>query len=476
MAIAATINLGLVLFNLSYVPGRDFYLRNFPELTRVYDPIKGIEPHRETQNYLNTVNALEEQVSQTGLQSPQAEALLAELRSLSSEMIDTNPFEIANKTGTLEKIKNRMRDRLNRESSREAFNIFWSQAHLSEVGWQQEIGFFNQRIRPLIATNYYRNTGENGEFIDRFWRIDIWFIALFSIEFLARTFYISRRHTGVRWIDAMLWRWYDVFLLIPFGLPPFTLIPLGYWLRTIPVIIRLNQAELINLEQVRQQISQGIVANFAGELTQVVVVQVIDQIQAAIERGELSNWLTQGSTCRPYIDINNTNEVEAIAGMLVQMTVYQVLPEVQPDVVAILRHNIESVIKQSPGYQVIQNLPGLGDLSTNLSEHLATQVTQSAYDALVAAVEDPIGAKLSSQLVEHFSVALGSQVQKKQTLTEIRSLLSDLLEEVKLNYVKQLEQEDVEQVLEQTRHLRQQALVDQALEKGSILPKPTEKK
>ena len=50
MAIAATVNLGLVLFDLSYVPWRDFYLRNFPGLIRVYDPIKGIEPHRETEN------------------------------------------------------------------------------------------------------------------------------------------------------------------------------------------------------------------------------------------------------------------------------------------------------------------------------------------------------------------------------------------------------------------------------------------
>lgn len=128
MAIAATVNLGLVLFDLSYVPWRDFYQREFPGLTQVYDPIKGIEPHRDTQKYLNTVNSLKEQVNQTGLQSPQTAKLLDELRRLSSEMIDTNPFEIANKTGTLEKIKNRMRDRLGQESSRQAFSFLESSA------------------------------------------------------------------------------------------------------------------------------------------------------------------------------------------------------------------------------------------------------------------------------------------------------------------------------------------------------------
>ena len=48
MAITATVNLGLVLFNLSYVPWRDFYLRKLPQIIQIYDPIKGIEPHRDT--------------------------------------------------------------------------------------------------------------------------------------------------------------------------------------------------------------------------------------------------------------------------------------------------------------------------------------------------------------------------------------------------------------------------------------------
>ena len=105
MAIAATVNLGLVLFDLSYIPWRDFYLRNFPPgLTQVYDPIKGIEPHRETQNYLEAVNALKEQVSQTGLQSKQVETQLQELRRLSVEMIQNNPFQQANHSGTLETV------------------------------------------------------------------------------------------------------------------------------------------------------------------------------------------------------------------------------------------------------------------------------------------------------------------------------------------------------------------------------------
>ena len=65
MAIAATVNLGLVLFDYSYIPWRDFYLRHqfpastrMPTITDLYDPIKDIEPYRDTSNYLDTVDTV----------------------------------------------------------------------------------------------------------------------------------------------------------------------------------------------------------------------------------------------------------------------------------------------------------------------------------------------------------------------------------------------------------------------------------
>ncbi|MEA5623238.1 hypothetical protein [Nostoc sp. UHCC 0251] len=449
MAITAAVNLGLILFDLSYVPWRDFYLRKLPQIIQIYDPIKDIEPYRDTKNYLETVKALEEQVSQTGLQSPQVNSRLEEIRRLSNEMIDTNPFAGVNKSGTLEKIKNRMRSRIGNESAKQSFATFWSQPYLSQNGWDQEIKFFHESIRPLIASNYYRQIGENGEFVDNFWIIDLPFVILFGVELLGRTFFIRRQHPGLSWLEAVLWRWYDLFLLLPFW----------RWLRIFPVIVRLDQARLLNLHPVRRQINQGIVANFAEELTEIVVVRVINQVQGSIQRGELTRWLSQQENLRPYIDINNVNEVEAIAGLLVKTIVYQVLPEIQPAIVAILRHNIETVFHQVPVYRNLQNLPGVGQAQTQLSEQLALQITTNLYKTLVSAVEDPVGAKLTSQLVQSFGDALGSEIKEKHVLSEIQSLLFDFLEEIKLNYVQRLSQEDIDQIIEQTRKLRTQVSV-----------------
>lgn len=443
MALTAMVNLGLVLFNLTYVRWRDFYLRNLPQIQKIYDPIKGIEPHRETEKYLRTVEEFEQQIGETELKSAMAASKLQELRDLSLEMIDDNPFALSSKSGTLEKIKNMMRDRLDYESSKRAFSTFWSIDYLSKEGLDKELDFYNQEIKPLIATNYYRSIGENGEFIDKFWIIDLPFVILFAVELLTRSFYIKRSQIGFSWLDCILWRWYDVFLILPFW----------RWLRIIPVLLRLDQAELINLQGIRQQTQKGIVANFAEEITQIVVIRVINQTQNSIKRGNLTRWLQQSQTLRPYIDINNVDEIEALGSIFVQTIIREVLPKIQPQIIALLQHNIDSAFNQSPIYRNFGNLPGLGQMQGQLSEQLATQIATNLYRAVVSATEDPVSAKLSNELVKSFSETLTSEIQKKQVLKEIQSLLIDFLEEIKINYVQQLSEQDIKQIIQQTRNL-----------------------
>ncbi|MGB3636596.1 MAG: hypothetical protein WBA39_03255, partial [Rivularia sp. (in: cyanobacteria)] len=68
IAVVAVINLVLVLFNFSYIPLRDVYLKHIPAIT-AYDSVKSIEPHPVTQRYLNTVDILETHLQKTGLQA-----------------------------------------------------------------------------------------------------------------------------------------------------------------------------------------------------------------------------------------------------------------------------------------------------------------------------------------------------------------------------------------------------------------------
>ncbi len=388
IAILALLNLCLVVFDMTYIHLRDFYLQVLPSLTQVYDPIEGIQPHPETQNYLNKVTELETQVLQTGLSSPPVESLLEELRLLSNRMIEDNPFDVANKSGTLAKIKHEIRLRTNEQFAREAFTKFWSQAYLSQQNWQSEINFFNSQISPLIQSNYYRDIGRFGNFINHFWLIDLPFVIIFALDFLTRTFYISRRNPDLNWLEAMLRRWYDIFLLLPFW----------RWLRVIPVTIRLYQADLLNLEPLRSQLNHDFAVSFAEEITEMVGIQLIDQMQDTIRQGELTRWLFHPETRKPYVQVNERNEVKVIATRLVNIGIYDVLPQVQPNLEALIYHTIASTFKDSPAYQQIQNIPGLNHLPNQLTEKLARDLSQSAYKNLTKALSDPVAAELTSRL------------------------------------------------------------------------------
>ncbi len=463
LVMIASINVGLVLFDISYIPWRNFWLKHniefysinipvpLPPITNIYDQVKGIEPHRDTQNYLNQVKILEEKVAITGLKSPEVYEMLLDLGDSSQDMIEKNPFQVANKTGTLETIKRRIRQQIktrtgdNIESSRQSFKIFWSESYLSQHGWTEEMKFFNQKIKPLIEINYFRHYAENGDFIDKFWLIDLPFMMFFAGEFIARNYYLRKRNPGLSITEAILWRWYDILLFIP-------LFPL---LRIIPVTIRLSQAKLLDLEPINKQLNQLFISNFAEELTEIVVLRVIGQVQTGIKEIKLSKILATNKQKNAYIDLNNINEIEAIAKIIINLIVTDILPKIEPDLAAILEYNIQKALNEIPGYKNLENLPGMTDLSKNMREELVKQIFSNVYLGINKMMEeDTMSNKLLENLIEHSTEAIKEELEKNQTLEKIQLLLVDFLEEVKINYVQNLSPEEFEKILAQTKEMQ----------------------
>ena len=470
MALLATLNFILVIFDLTYVPLRDFWFNGqirigyiksaYLEIKGIsldlipakvsrfitqYDDFKGIVPHRATEAYSQKITELEQQLTNYSIDSPEIAALLAQLRDRSEKMIDNDPFAKAGKSGTLETIKNIMREHLPnpQNSSKEAFREFWSAAHLRDKT-SEELAFMKREIVPLLNTNYFRYWGENNSYIDNFGLLDFPFGLIFALEFLCRTWYISRTYTGVNWRDAMLWRWYDIFLFLPFW----------RWLRVIPTVIRLNTAKIINLVSIKKQISQGIVAGIAEDITEVVVIRVIGQMQTSIRQGEITNFLTTTEN-HSYIDLNDINETAELAKIFANTIADRVLPQIQPEAEALLKYSIEKAIQQSSAYQGISLIPGGKNAVSNITQQLVTQTYQAFSTTLkIALQEDKKFEKLVESLIDSIRQSFLSEIQEKQSLKSIENLLIDLLEEIKVNYVARLSEEDVEQILEQTRNIR----------------------
>ena len=423
MAIIASIGFIVAMFDFTYIPWRDFYFRNLPTVVKHYDRFKGIEPHRETERYLNAVEQLKLTVNKTGLASAQTQSWLRELDTLSVSLIQNNPFQVAEKTGNLEKIKNQVRDRVQNQSAKGSFQTFWSQAYLTKAGWAKEIGFYDQRIKPLIVTNYYRRLDLSGNYVDLFWQIDLVFIGVFAIDLLGRTYYIRRHNRNLSWLQAIVRRWYDLILLLPFA----------QFLRVIPVLIRWHQAKLVNLNVIQSELNRLFVGQIVNELTDAVVIQLLHQTQSAVKQGQItqiiSSYLKQ-----PHIDLNNINEIEVLFELILEVIIYRVIPKIQPDLEAIFRHLFQKALLESPAYRNLKLLPGIGELPAQAIDRVIKEVSTSIYTALTKILEDPASGNLSRRLAETLTQSIGDEMQRGQTIVKIESLLYDLLEEVKVTY------------------------------------------
>ncbi len=475
MAILSALNLLVIAFDITYIPLRDIWLNGkitlgkfkigpyeyegFPlkilpqRLSNIitrYDVIKAIEPNRDTQAYLNEVNLLKQSINQYGLNSEETREILEILRENSRAMIDQNPYVVANKSGTLEVIKNTMRDHMSsfidnpEDSSKVAFDAFWTVEHLQQ-DLEGELNFFNEKIKPLIRTNFYRPIGENGDFVDYFGLIDFPFIAIIFSDLIIRCLGISIRYNGVNFKDAILWRWYDLIFFFP-----------KYrWLRIIPVIIRLDEAKLLDSKSIKKQASQGFVAGIAGDITEVVFLRVVNQVQKAIEKGQIEKMLLPEGNVREYVDLNDINEIAEITKLVIDLVVKEILPEIGNEVEVLLTYMVEKTLIESPIYPNIQHLPNFKTLSKNLSIRLSKQIYQVFLDTINNLIkEDPLFNQYLEKIIIRFGNTLTDRPNAKYDINQIEQLLVAFLEEVKVNYIQNLSEQDIEALLDETRALR----------------------
>ncbi|MGF1514432.1 MAG: hypothetical protein ACFB5Z_12170 [Elainellaceae cyanobacterium] len=443
VAIVAVVNLAIALFNVSYLPLRNLYLRYIPAVVTAYDPVKGIEPHPTTFAYIQTVDALHQQIeSAPSLEAAAVGDALAQLRRQSEALIQENPFASAGQFGTFAKLKRRIRNMTQASSALEAFETFWSEDFLNQTSWPEAYKFFQKKLEPLLERNYFRTTDDNGQIVDRFWQIDLWFGAFFLAEFLRQTLAESLRQPDISWLDAMLRRWYDGFLILP----------LWRWLRLIPVSVRLNQSGLVNMERPIQQMTHEPAAYLSERVATFALVRLINQAKESVETGALVQALLGGE--KPYIQVSDVDKVDALSDRLLDLAIYRVLPQVQPDVEALLRHSIQGAVKESDVYRGLQQVPGLDNIPETAIVDLSDYLAQQTYEVLVESYSDQAGRVLFDQLAQDFRKAFLQEIQDAKTQRELQSLLAGLLEEVKLNYIQGATDNDPEATLAEADQLK----------------------
>jgi hypothetical protein len=250
-------------------------------------------------------------------------------------MIDTNPFQASGASGTLEKIKGRLRQRANLDSAKQAAARLLSPAWMANHPWSQERRFWNDQVLPLVATNYWRSIDENGRPTDHFWRIDLLlFQSVFALDVLLRAVRLRRRLPGLSWRDAFLRRWIDLPLLLPFW----------RWLRVAPVLERLQTSGLISIEPLRAVVSRGVVALLAVELFEVLALQLLDGLQQVIRS---PRWPARIRSLRSHQTVvtHEQRELVELIRIWAPLLLVQVAPRLAPELEGVLGHALQQSLQ-----------------------------------------------------------------------------------------------------------------------------------
>ena len=279
------INLTLILFDLTYLWLRPTYFRYLPIVTRLWDPVLGIEPHPLTEELVEKTETAE-QLSQLDPDSENLIATLLEIRDLTLRVFMENPFERSGQTANLEALKKTMAletgyPPANLKNPEVLFGVaddFWSGP---QELLRHRFAVFDDQIEPLLAVNYFRGYDLDGHLIDHFWKIDLPFLILFWIEFMVRWTLAIRRKTYARWYFFPIFYWYDLLSLIPVtALRPLRL------LRVVSIYMRLRQSELSRVGRDFLSRSVAYISNIiTEEVSDRVAVRILDEYREEIVDG-----------------------------------------------------------------------------------------------------------------------------------------------------------------------------------------------
>jgi len=311
-------------------------------------------------------------------------------------------------------------------------NVSWVFFHLTYLALRS----FYVQFTPMLVTAY------EPIYAGGFWRIDRYFTGFFAIEFLRQTWTLSRQRATLTWPQAILRRWYNLLLLIPFW----------RWLRLIPAAVSLHRSGLVNLETLIAHMTHEPIAYLADRVSMFMLVRLVNQTQDAVQQGDAARLLLQSNN---YIHVEGSDTLDAIADRLLQLTFGQVVPQLQPELEMLLHQSLASTIKRSDIYKILEQVPGLSILPVDVTDQLADALAQSTYEVLVTSYADPTNRQLFDQLAQSFKQVFRQELNNPRTQQELQRLLSDLLEELKLNYIQRSVQRDPEATLHEVDRLQE---------------------
>ena len=379
MVYLAVINVSLIVFDLTYLWMRGFYSDHLPVVTRIYDPVKGIEPEPVTEEYLELVDSLAAEGGY-GTSNFLVQELLAELRELSAEIIDDNPFERSGLERNRIRMFVLMRQELVEEgvlteTDRDPFEIadlFWS-LEPDPGRLSGRVEFFQVDVAPLLEENFFRLYDATGKLTDHFWFIDLPFLVIFILEFFISWRLAVRRQTYPRWFMYPIVHWYDVL-----GIMPFKQMRLFRLFRVASIYVRLSRSD-------RTIVGDDPISRTIAYFSNIVSEEISDMVSLRI-LNETQDELIKG-THKTIINSVANEHRDALAAQLALQT-RDLLTDVQVRERAqgFLEANLEQSVESTDAFRFVP-LPDV------VLRPLVSSIGQAVFDAFA----DTLAATVSSE-------------------------------------------------------------------------------
>jgi hypothetical protein len=410
----------LILFDLTYLTLRPFYLRHLPVVTRTYDPVLGIQPHPVTEKLLSETAVIQRNLAR----DPSFEASptqLTKLRALTYRVIWENPFGRANRSHKAEAFKeviaaeagDSFADAGSRNPWGDAADSFWP----SQPGQlKSRLELFHRELRPLLETNYFRAVDRNGHLKDLFWLIDLPFLVFFWLEFGIRWTLAIRRRVHTRWFFFPILNWYDLI-----GLVPYTQLRIFRLFRVASIYMRLHRSDLTRVGQ--DAISRGVayVSNIiVEEVSDAVAVRLLNEMQTEIRNG----------TARQIVDdLMETKRSEVEDILVVQIRQIVASEETQERIRNIVRLNLDAAAASSTALRAIP-----------LPRSILQRIVRATGEVVLGTILQSLDSTLQSEAGEKAARELVGGVLDKVIDGPLRSELDGLSKDVSLDVIERVKQ------------------------------------
>lgn len=418
MVYLAILNLGLIVFDITYLWLRPFYFEHVPVVTELYDRVKGIRPHPLTSSYVDQADALAAAVD-SGAAVDALEPRLADLRQLTRRVLEESPFERSgmsrNLTGLQVRVRRFVAERGDAAfedlAPRAAFERFWSAGGELE----EAVDFYRRDLRPLLVVNYHREYDLDGQLVDHFWLLDLPFLTIFLWEFVIRWILAVRRRRYPKWFLFPLFNWYDVL-----GLVPVRELRFFRLFRIASIYVRLYRSE-------RTAIGDDVVSRTVKYFANVVSEEISDMVSLRI-LNETQEEIRAG-THRRIIRAVAAPHRDVLARQLsLRMRDVVASTDARARIRAFLDANLERAVESA---DVLRRLPLPGSVVRPLVHAIGDVVFDAIVKTMAATLETEEGQETLSQLVAASIDGLVEELTEGEVEALAREISLDAIEHVK---------------------------------------------